>query len=88
LLLLSNFDNIMTTTKRAPKYASLLDYCLETRTRKVMLAAELGFSRFRFTALLYPHLYPVALTGGEIDRLAELLNQTSDYVRKLYQRAA
>lgn len=70
------------------RYASVADYCQRTGARKLRLAKELGFSRFRFYGLLSPDLYPVALTEEEIGRVAALLNQSEAYVRRLYRRVA
>lgn len=70
------------------RYESLLAYCKDTGAKKVWLATNLGVSRFQMAGLLYPDRYPVVLHDQLVRRLAVLLNQPSEYVRKLYARAA
>jgi cyanate lyase len=74
--------------KRSRKYMSLTEYRQAHDSKVVDLARALQMSRFRVTALLYPDTYPVTLRDEEVDRLAEMLNQDSDYVREFYRRAA
>jgi hypothetical protein len=80
---LSNDD-----TMRAKRYSDLQGYCDATGIKKGFVAKQLGISRFQLSGLLYPDRYPVVLTDDLVERLAELLNQRTDYVRKLYPRAA
>jgi hypothetical protein len=71
------------------KYATLGEYCLESKKARVRLAVELGVSRFQMAGLLYPDRYPVpALTDDLVQRIASLLNQSASHVRNLYPRKA
>lgn len=78
----------MTTSAKAARYTNLHTYCAETGTKKVFIANRLGVSRFQLAGLLYPERYSVLLTDTLVTRLAELLNQPTQHVRKLYERAA
>ena len=81
-------NNKRSTRNIEARYASVADYCRRTGARKINLGLSLGFSRFRFYGVLFPDRYPVALTDDEIGRIAALLNQRPEYVRKMYARRA
>jgi len=70
------------------KYPDLHVYASKKKLPKWEIAKALGVSRFRLSGLLYPDRYPVKLDDDLVTRIAALLNQTPEYVRRQYQRAA
>ncbi|HXG58139.1 MAG TPA: hypothetical protein VNL91_03880 [Thermoanaerobaculia bacterium] len=73
------------------RYGDLREYLYRNpHVKQFELAASLGISPPQLTRLLYPKKYhpPVADNAALVARLAELLNQSPAYVRKLYNRAA
>jgi len=70
------------------KFTDLHIYRAAHRMKNFELANELGVSAFRLAGLLYPERYSVRLDDGLVSRIAKLLNQTPEYVRRQYQRAA
>jgi plasmid maintenance system antidote protein VapI len=70
------------------RYKDLHEYFRETGTKKTFIAQKLGISRFQMSALLYPDRYPIDITPDLERRIATLLGQPVEYVRKFYERAA
>jgi len=69
-------------------YPDLHVYMAVKRLKRYEVAKLLGVSGFRMSALLYPDRYPVRVDDDLVSRIAALLNQTPEYVRRQYQRAA
>jgi len=78
----------MNGTKRPRRYESVIEYVTENGLRKGWLAAQWGISPFQMSALLYPGRYRFSLSDEQWSRVASSLNQTPEYVRRQYQRAA
>jgi plasmid maintenance system antidote protein VapI len=76
----------MADTKQ--RFADLAEYIETHGLKKYAVANVLGVSRYQMSALLYPGRYAVSIDEDLIDRIAQLLNQKPDYVRKLYPKAA
>ena len=72
------------------RYRDLNEYAFANRKtiNKTALAKSLDVWPSKLTTLLNPDSYRVALDDQLVERIAELLNQTPDYVRKLYRVAA
>lgn len=70
------------------RFRSLQQYVDAIGVRKWWLAKQIGVSRFQMTALLHPGRYAVAISDDTIERIAALLNQSTEYVKRLYSKAA
>jgi hypothetical protein len=71
------------------RHRDLHAYFEATGTKKTFVTKQLGISRFQMAGLLYPDRYPVPeMTPDLAARLSKLLNQSTDYVRRLYLKAA
>ena len=55
---------------------------------KTELARQLNVWPSKLTTLLNPDSYRVAIDDDLAARIAKVLNQTTDYVRKFYAKAA
>lgn len=74
-------------------FATISDFMAEFGSTKAFLSEKLGVSRFQLNGLLLEDGYqpPVAIfdvRDALADRVAALLNQTPDYVRDFYRKAA
>jgi plasmid maintenance system antidote protein VapI len=72
------------------RYRDLNEYLFVNRktVNKTDLARRLEVWPSKLTTLLNPESYRVALDEPLIQRIAEVLGQNADYVRKFYEKAA
>lgn len=72
------------------RYSDLHEYLFLNRreVNKTELARSLGVWPSKLTTLLNPERYRVAIDEDLAQRIAALLNQTPEYVRRLYNEAA
>jgi plasmid maintenance system antidote protein VapI len=72
------------------RYQDLNEYLFANRktVSKTDLANRLKIWPSKLTTLLNPESYRVALSEELIERVAEVLGQSVDYVRKFYKKAA
>lgn len=72
------------------RFTDLNEYLFVHRgqVKKTQLARDLGVWPSKLTALLNPDTYRVSLDDDLVTRIAALLNQSPEYVRRLYDRAA
>lgn len=71
------------------RFESLAEYIRLTGKRKNFVATvELQIDPPRLSELLTPEVYRPRVDDDLADRIAQLLNQKPDYVRKIYPKAA
>lgn len=73
---------------RTPRYADLSEYIKASGKRKQFVAKiELEIDPPRLSELLNPEMYEPRVDDSLVERIAKLLNQSPNYVRKLYRAA-
>lgn len=71
------------------RFTSLADYIARSGKRKGFVArVELDVEPYRFTALLNPDTYQPRVDDELVARIAKLLNQPFNYVRKQFPKVA
>lgn len=69
-------------------FETLGDYVEAKGLKKNRVGIELGVSPQLFSALLNPRVYRPKVDDELAEKIAALLNQTPDYVRDFYRKAA
>jgi hypothetical protein len=74
--------------RKIDRYADLKEFCEATGIKKGWIAKQLGVTPPQFSELLNPDIYHPKVDDELVAKIAELLNQTDTYVRRMYPRAA
>lgn len=82
-------DKRLDVSRGTTRYRDLHDYLAQSGKRKQFVARqELDIHPPRLSELLNPDVYCPRVDDELLKRIAELLNQPPEYVRKIYPKAA